>query len=67
MVDQELRVGDTVRLNVKNSPDMVVQKVVDNGNGVWATWFSGKKLERAHFATATLVRARTEADDADAS
>ena len=67
MADEELKVGDTVRLNVKNSPDMVVQKVVDNGSGIWATWFSGKKLERAHFATATLVRAGAEADDADAN
>lgn len=52
--------GDQIVL-LSGGPVMTVQEEVRDGKGVWAQWFSGKKLERGHFAYGTF-RAATDAD-----
>ena len=61
MATQKFNVGDLVRLKPKNSPDMAVQSVDTDGRKLWASWFSGKNLERGHFAIESLVP--VEADE----
>lgn len=55
MATSNFKVGDLVRLKPKNSPEMAVQSLDADGKGLWASWFSGKKLERGHFALDSLV------------
>lgn len=42
---------------------MTVENMMSDGKGLWAQWFSGKKLERGHFSLASLKSADVDDDD----
>ncbi|OJX65817.1 DUF2158 domain-containing protein [Magnetospirillum sp. 64-120] len=47
------KVGDIVQLK-SGGPEMTVVTVDQDGKGVWAAWFAGKKSERSHFPNEAL-------------
>lgn len=57
---QNTKAGDQIVL-LSGGPVMTVQEMNYDKTGVWAQWFSGKKLERGQFAWGTF-RAATDAD-----
>lgn len=56
-----LTIGDIIRLK-SGGPEMTVVTNEESGH-VWATWFSGKKNEKARFPTAALIVVADEKGD----
>lgn len=54
------KAGDQIVL-LSGGPVMTVQEPNFDGRGVWAQWFSGKKLEKGLFSYGSF-RAATDAD-----
>jgi len=59
-VEKGAKTGDQIVL-LSGGPVMTVQEESFDHRGVWAQWFSGKKLERGLFAYGSF----REATDAD--